>query len=278
MPLDFAPLRRMSAAAAIAFVVGAGFTPSASGQAAAQARGGFRVAGYGAVQNAEVATFRDYVRGERMLEGWAESLNAWINLPRNVGLSFGECGQANAYYDPQQSLIKMCYELLRELSTAFEENSEEPMTDEEHTEALLGATDFIFYHELGHALLDVLELPTLGRNEDAADGLAAYILIDAEDEDDEGGELSAVRGVEGLIGLRGDQELTELDFAGEHSLSEQRFYNVMCFIYGSDPQAYAELVTEGTLPTSRAARCEEEYRTLNRDWERLLRRWLKESN
>jgi hypothetical protein len=69
-----------------------------------------------------------------------------------------------------------------------------------------------------------------------------------------------------------------VDFAGEHSLSEQRFYNVMCFMYGSNPQGYAELVSEGTLPESRAARCEEEYRTLNRDWERLLRRWLKESN
>ena len=66
--------------------------------------------------------------------------------------------------------------------------------------------------------------------------------------------------------------------AGEHSLSEQRYYNVICFMYGSDPQGYQELVSEGTLPESRAARCEEEYRTLIRDWERLLDRWLKVPN
>jgi hypothetical protein len=278
MRLDFASLRSIPAAVAVACVVGAGFTTSASGQAAAEARGGFHVAGYGVARNAEAATFRDYVRGERLLEEWAESLNAWIRLPRNVGLSFGECGEANATYDPGQSLITICYELLSELSITFEENSEEPMTDDERTEAVLGATNFIFYHELGHALVDVLELPTLGRNEDAADGLAAYILIDADDEGDEGGEISAVHGVAGLIGLRGDQELTALDFADEHSLTEQRFYNVMCLMYGSDPEGYAELVSEGTLPESRAVRCEEEYRTLNRDWERLLRRWLKESS
>ncbi|HZG44555.1 MAG TPA: DUF4344 domain-containing metallopeptidase, partial [Longimicrobium sp.] len=190
MPLDFTRLRWMSAAAAVACVTLAGAPATADGQSTGSGRGGFRVAGYGAVTNGELASFRDYVNAERLLEGWAESLNEWIGLPRNVGLEFRECGEANAYYDSRQSHITMCYELLSGFTAVFEENSEEPRTDDEWAEAVLGATDFIFYHEVGHALLDVLELPTLGRNEDAADGLAAYILINAEEEDDPAGETA----------------------------------------------------------------------------------------
>ena len=34
-----------------------------------------------------------------------------------------------------------------------------------------------FLHEAGHALFDLLEVPLLGREEDAADQLAAYYVL-----------------------------------------------------------------------------------------------------
>ncbi|MGB1209146.1 MAG: DUF4344 domain-containing metallopeptidase, partial [Paracoccaceae bacterium] len=36
----------------------------------------------------------------------------------------------------------------------------------------------IFYHELGHAMIDILDLPIFGQEEDAAD-VASVMLIDA---------------------------------------------------------------------------------------------------
>src|SRR5688500_14135049 len=54
------------------------------------------------------------------------------------------------------------------------------MTAEERQEAdlfVLGNTVFILYHELGHALIDLLNLPVLGREEDAADNLASVMMI-----------------------------------------------------------------------------------------------------
>jgi hypothetical protein len=58
--------------------------------------------------------------------------------------------------------------------------------------------------------------------------------------------------------------------ADEHSLDEQRFYNTACLAYGSDPQTFGVLVTEGVIPKGRAARCPFEWKRISRSWVRLL--------
>ena len=65
-------------------------------------------------------------------------------------------------------------------------------------------------------------------------------------------------------------EVTEDDFADEHSLNEQRVYNMLCWVYGSDPDKYGSMVDDELLPAARAERCEGEYRQLDRSWSRLL--------
>ena len=57
----------------------------------------------------------------------------------------------------------------------------------------------------------------------------------------------------------------------EHSIGEQRFYNITCIVYGSAPQQYGALVERGVLPERRAARCMKEYTQKNKAWEDLLR-------
>jgi Zn-dependent peptidase ImmA (M78 family) len=42
---------------------------------------------------------------------------------------------------------------------------------------VIGPVSLVFLHELGHALLDVLQIPILGREEDASDQLATYMLL-----------------------------------------------------------------------------------------------------
>src|SRR4051812_6372549 len=59
-------------------------------------------------------------------------------------------------------------------------NTAHQVTAEEREEAdlfVLGNTVFILYHELGHALIDLLGLPVLGHEEDAADNLASIMMI-----------------------------------------------------------------------------------------------------
>ena len=45
-------------------------------------------------------------------------------------------------------------------------------------EAMIAANEFVLAHEMGHALVHSLTLPVTGKEEDAVDGFAAYLLAD----------------------------------------------------------------------------------------------------
>src|SRR3546814_15326340 len=47
---------------------------------------------------------------------------------------------------------------------------------------VLGNTIFTLFHELGHALVDKLEIPVLGREEDAVDALAVLLMLPDEED------------------------------------------------------------------------------------------------
>ena len=58
--------------------------------------------------------------------------------------------------------------------------------------------------------------------------------------------------------------------ADVHSLDQQRVYNLECWIYGSDPEANGDLVTDGQLPEDRANGCADEWQQLDKAWSTLL--------
>ena len=219
------------------------------------------------LDNQQYAGWEAYVRKERLLEGYADYLNRWIALPDRVALTFAACGSADAFYEPDTRTITICYELLDAFDRAFGD-----LRKEKREEAVLGATDFIVYHEVGHALIDLLDLPTLGREEDAADQLAVHILTDGTDE----GEQAAIDGAVALHRL--EQATTGVALADEHSLGPQRFYNVICWVYGQNPERHAglRLRAGGVLPEARAERCPGEAAQLEASWNRLLGSYLKQ--
>jgi len=60
-------------------------------------------------------------------------------------------------------------------------------------------------------------------------------------------------------------------------LSEQRFYNSLCMLYGSNTAKYENIVTQGYLPKERAVRCETEYQKTVDSWVSLLAPWRKKA-
>jgi hypothetical protein len=60
----------------------------------------------------------------------------------------------------------------------------------------------------------------------------------------------------------------------EHSTSEQRFFNSICWLYGSNPQKYGGLVNT-VLPAGRAAKCPNEYRRFVKGWRNALWPFIK---
>lgn len=220
---------------------------------------------YPPVKKKEYAAFQNELKKERALESIVSDLNSTFALPSDITVSFNECGEANAFYDPQEQRISICYELIEGFYAVFRDVVE---TENELDDAVIGAAIFVFFHELGHALVHVLELPVTGKEEDAVDQLSLFILTDGSDD----GEKAALDGALALYleAQSEDADVENLPFWGEHSLGQQRFYNIVCGVFGQNPQKYSALVKDGVLPEERAERCEAEYQQIERSWSKLL--------
>lgn len=67
-----------------------------------------------------------------------------------------------------------------------------------------------------------------------------------------------------------EDEIDDSTYADEHSLDKQRFFNLVCWVYGSNPEKHEDLVGDDFLPEARAQRCPGEYQQIDRSWSRLL--------
>ncbi len=240
----------------------AGITKPISGFTAVK-QTGFRVA-YAPTEH--YAPVQQAFQQAQIFETIATNLNRTIKLDRVVDIQMVECGTVNAFYDPNVGRIIICYELIGYYVDMFKP----PVTqnNEQLSAAIQGATEFAFFHELGHGLIDLLELPAVGREEDAVDQMATLILMESGDE----GVAAAMTGAKwfALESAKKQQEGNSMAFWDEHSLDQQRFFNITCLVFGSNPQKYAAMVQNGYLPEARAMRCPDEYRKISSSWETLL--------
>jgi len=233
-----------------------------------QAKGIFKPM-YAPVQDPDRAKVRSSLQQDKVLEKICANLNQTVAIPNDIAISITECGQPNAFYDPRQKTVSMCYELIEHFYNVFKPDSE---TQEELDNSVQGAISFVFVHELGHALIDNLDLPVTGKEEDAVDQLATVVLVEGT----ENGEQSVLDGARSfyLQEKQGGADLNNLPFWDEHSLGPQRFYNLLCWLYGHNEQKYRRLVEQGILPEDRAVRCPNEYNQISRSWKK---RWTRTS-
>lgn len=122
----------------------------------------------------------------------------------------------------------------------------------------------IFYHELGHALIDILQLPVLGQEEDAADTLSVVLTNELWEE-----EFAR----ETAWAASTSWKLTAEEYAGEeqyywgvHGLDLQRHYTHVCLFYGAAPEAREDFAAEFELPQDRAEGCADEYALAAGSW------------
>ena len=140
-----------------------------------------------------------------------------------------------------------------------------------------GAAEFVtsnviatFYHELGHALIDVLQLPVLGREEDAADTLSALLIHQGWEEEAAATLTYDTANAYWAYSEEAKAEGYDMAFWDEHSLDMQRYYNLICLYYGAEPDLRADDAKELGLPDDRAERCPDEYQLAADSWGGLL--------
>jgi hypothetical protein len=206
----------------------------------------------------------ELLKERQSLEKLQEFLSPF-RLQWTLNISLTECdGEADAMYS--DDTITICYEYIEELRKYMPAKT--TPAGIEPIDTLVGPFVDTVLHEFAHALFDYLDVPVLGREEDAADQVSAYIYLQL-------GKAEARRLITGTVYayMREVQDTdppTMEEFAGEHSTPEQRAFNLLCIAYGADPELFEDITTLWGLPQYRVDICGEEYELISLAYQTLI--------
>jgi Putative metallopeptidase len=187
-----------------------------------------------------------------------------LRLPADLHIRSDACGGASRRpYDPATKTVTICYEMIARILDVAKAQSD--ASDADRKQAILGTIVEALFHETAYALFDLFDVPIWGRLDDAADRLAAFVMMQF-------GEDNARTTILGsaLFFNWSARTWTGKDFASTEAPEAQRFYNFLCIAYGGDPIAFDNLKTNGALPEYRSAQCAKEYQQVRKAFDLRL--------
>jgi hypothetical protein len=195
----------------------------------------------------------------------AKSLASAFELPNTLTIKGVNGFGGGPFYNPEDNSITLPYEFTTVVLGVIAQSDPEE-TQYEWGEAVGAVDSFILAHEFAHALIHNFELPVLGREEDAADGVATALLLLAS-----GGSVYAADAAEFWLNFSGRQDPPQLaEYADNHSFDRQRADNILCWIGGAEEELLVAFVENEVLPESRAVSCPGEWELLRRSVEQVM--------
>ena len=189
-----------------------------------------------------------------------------LRLPHRLLLETRDCdGMSNAFSNEESVIV--CYEFLDDIWKNVPEQTTPGGVAP--IDALIGPFLDVFLHEAGHAVLRSLKIPLFGRQEDAADQFSTYIMLKFDKDEARRLILGSAYQYKGDLSSP-TVTMKQQAFADEHGTSAQRFFNLLCTAYGSDPKLFKDVVEKGFLPEDRAIGCEQEYAQLSHAFDTLI--------
>jgi hypothetical protein len=206
------------------------------------------------------------------VDGIADGFSKNFAFPVDLAINVTS-GEGSPHYDPSTKTVTLYYDFAN-LTANILKNGDPKMSDEELGKEWAAVNDFVLIHELGHAFVDVFDIPITGREEDSVDGLATYFFTD---EVPGGAEYAfdAANFFSELQDVQGQPDATQ--FQDEHSLSVQRAYDIACKVAGSSDELTTEFAQRGILGQARLQRCPAEYAQNAKAWRTLLKPYLRSS-
>jgi Putative metallopeptidase len=196
----------------------------------------------------------------------AKSLASAFELPNPLKIKAVNGFGGGPFYNPEDNSITLPYQFATAVLGVISQSSPEESATE-WGEAVGAVNSFILAHEFGHALIHNFNLPVLGREEDAADGIATVMLLKAEE-----GATYAAEAAEFWANFSGRQNPPKLvEYADNHSFDRQRADNILCWAAGSNEALLEAFAENEILPESRLASCPAEWELLRKSAEQVLK-------
>ena len=217
-----------------------------------------------------------YLQNNQILETEIEFLNEHLRLPYDVEILATECGEINAFYYQDKKQIVICYEFIDDVFDLYYYYNGYDENDDYVNNYAYSVIIGTFYHELGHALIDIYQLPISGLEENVVDQFSVYMMdfFIGDDYNWSGAEMILANGysydLENTWLNEFEDDYEERTYHNIHGLDVQRKYNLYCWGYGSNTIEYEFMITEGHLPEERAYNCELEYSQIIDAWQYFL--------
>ena len=204
----------------------------------------------------------DRLKKRQVLEELSMFLSP-LRLPRPLRVRTKSCGVVNAFYVPTEWAINLCYEYYENLEAiAPADVSPQGYTRDE---VIVGGFIDAIFHELGHALFDILSVPVFGREEDAADQLSAFLMLQF------GKDVARIT-IKGAAYHLSDLE----ESAHAHRIRRRARRACAAVLQLHVPRlrrragGFREYVDRGVLPKARAEHCGREYLTVRRAFTKTI--------
>jgi hypothetical protein len=195
------------------------------------------------------------LKGRAVLERLQAFLSP-LRLPQPLNVVTAECGgQIELPYQPDGP-VTICYEyigLIEQAAPARLDSVGQALVTRDI--ALVGPFVQFSLRSVARRLIDTLELPVWGNAEDAADNLAAFIML----------EVSPQVAQKTIFGtayfFAKTMQSEKLDSAAIRPLVAQRYFNLLCIAVGSDLVRYSVFLPVDRqeapvdLPKNRIAFC-----------------------
>jgi hypothetical protein len=196
-----------------------------------------------------------------------------VALSLSTDIAFAQTGAPAATEQPRPALEAG---LGAGMDAAVREAANDPrfggQTEQQRRDSIefvLSNVLFAVTHEVGHMLISRMDLPVLGREEDAADAFAVVTGLKL------GNAFSDRILTESahawfMSEARDKKEKIKTVYYDEHGLDEQRAYNIVCLMVGSSPQKFSPLADKTKLPAERQGTCQFDYSNASWSWDKAL--------
>jgi hypothetical protein len=207
--------------------------------------------------NPKLVPTMDRLKKRAYLEDLREFLTP-VRWPLQLTIRTQQCGVVNAFYNPTDRTVVICYELvdwIESIATPSENTTREDI--------VLGAITQWALHDVSHALIHILGIPIMGDEEVAADQLSVVMMLEFNAD-------LARRTLPATVAYHREFEDRKNSSDLLRTTVTQRFHNHLCLLYGADQKTFGHLVEEKLLPSLRARMCQHEYRQMKHAFDAFI--------